>query len=65
MKIVFLNFFTLQFTLFVFSASSLEYYSMGFYFLPPRCLTRIFARAKLPLPQLLAADPTSAFRPDK
>ena len=55
---------SLQFSLFVFSASSLEYCSMGFYFLPPRCLTRIFEWAKLPLPQLLAADPTSAFQPD-
>ncbi|TVU20071.1 hypothetical protein EJB05_36259, partial [Eragrostis curvula] len=56
----------LQFRLFVFSASNLERYSLGsLYFLPPRLLTRIFERSKLPVTQLLEADPTTAFQPDR
>uniref|UniRef100_A0A0A9HIY2 PGG domain-containing protein n=1 Tax=Arundo donax TaxID=35708 RepID=A0A0A9HIY2_ARUDO len=56
---------SLHFTIFVFSASNFESYSFGFYLLPPRCLTKIFEWRKLPLAQLLQADPASAFQPDK
>ncbi|XP_062231795.1 uncharacterized protein LOC133929168 [Phragmites australis] len=56
---------SLQFTLFVFSSGNFERYSFGFYFLPPKCLAKIFEWMKLSLPQLLQADPTAAFQPDK
>lgn len=56
----------LQFTLFVFSASNFERYSFGtLRFLPQRWLVKIFEWSKLPVTQLLEADPTLAFEPDR
>ncbi|PVH62166.1 hypothetical protein PAHAL_3G224500 [Panicum hallii] len=56
---------SLQFTNFVFSASSFEHYSLGSYFLlSQRCLAKLYERMNLTLPQVLRADPSSAFQPD-
>ncbi|RCV17057.1 LOW QUALITY PROTEIN: hypothetical protein SETIT_3G188600v2 [Setaria italica] len=56
---------SLQFTNFVFSASNLEHCSLGSYFLlSQKCLTRLYEHMNLALPQVLRADPSSAFQPD-
>ncbi|XP_062179489.1 uncharacterized protein LOC133884144 [Phragmites australis] len=55
---------SLQFTLFVFTASKFERYSFFSYFLPQKCLTKFYECMNLPLAQLLKVDPSSAFQPD-
>ncbi|KAL6614144.1 hypothetical protein ACP70R_036414 [Stipagrostis hirtigluma subsp. patula] len=55
---------SLQFTLFVFTASKFERFSLGSYFCPKNCLTKFYERNNLPITQLLKADASSAFQPD-
>lgn len=55
---------SLQFSVFVFSTRNFERFSFGSYFLPQRCLTKLYELINHPLCQLLKADPSSVFQPD-
>ncbi|CAN6195136.1 unnamed protein product [Urochloa humidicola] len=55
---------SLEFFLYVFMERTLEFYSLGIYFAPQNCLIKLYKCLKLPLYQLVDADPSSAFQPD-
>ncbi|CAN6163979.1 unnamed protein product [Urochloa humidicola] len=55
---------SLEFFLYVFMERTLEFYSLGIYFAPQNCLIKLYKCLKLPLYQLVDADPASAFQPD-
>ncbi|CAN6221312.1 unnamed protein product [Urochloa humidicola] len=55
---------SLEFFLYVFMERTLEFYSLGIYFAPQNCLIKLYKCLKLPLYQLVYADPSSAFQPD-
>ncbi|CAL5047862.1 unnamed protein product [Urochloa decumbens] len=55
---------SLEFFLYVFMERTLEFYSLGIYFAPQNWLIKLYKCLKLPLYQLVDADPSSAFQPD-
>ncbi|KAF8779270.1 hypothetical protein HU200_002951 [Digitaria exilis] len=55
---------SLEFFLYVFMERTFSFYSLGIYFAPQNCLIKFYRCLKLPLYQLVEADPSSAFQPD-